>query len=533
MAIKRMTPDIAKNLSLAEQHEWFQQRHSRRAILKGGILGAGTLVAGPALLGRTAQAVQAASRPMLLASTTPARATGVVPFGRHISFGADPTSEMRIAWQVAGPVADPFVRIGTSPFDLGERIAADLRNVSTPLADITAVDSLPPAMTHNEEQYYLHASAAHLDPGKTYYYVVGHRGFDPTAGGLTRGQLSSFTTAPRGAVPFTFTAFGDQGSTYDALSTTNLILAQSPAFHLHAGDVSYAEDGGSGLITDSYDPRVWDSFFSAVENTAKTVPWMVSLGNHEMEAWYSPDGYGADVEAARLPRQRAERLPRHVLLHVRERRVHQPRSERRVVRAARQLRVQRWQADLVAGPDAQGSSATTRASTSSWCSSTTAATARAPRTDPRVVFASSGRRCSTSTTWTSSSTATTTSTSARIRSAAGVPTTVAPIGATIHPANAGTTYVAAGGAGKSLYSFSVPDSYEHHVDNVASISTYVNEAGGTEVDQTVTWSRVRYTGYNLMVVDVAPPSMGSTKMDVRTLNGSGVEIDRFTLVRSA
>jgi hypothetical protein len=47
MAIKRMTPDIAKTLSLAEQHEWFQQRHSRRAILKGGILVAGTLVAGP------------------------------------------------------------------------------------------------------------------------------------------------------------------------------------------------------------------------------------------------------------------------------------------------------------------------------------------------------------------------------------------------------------------------------------------------------------------------------------------------------
>jgi hypothetical protein len=43
---------------------------------------------------------------------------------------------------------------------------------------------------------------------------------------------------------------------------------------------------------------------------------------------------------------------------------------------------------------------------------------------------------------------------------------------------------------------------------------------------------VRYTGYNLMVVDVAPPSLGWTRMDVRTLNGSGVEIDRFTLARS-
>src|ERR1700722_19618413 len=127
MPFKKMTPDVAKSLSLAEQHEWFQQRHSRRAILKGGLLGAGSLVAGPALLSRTAQVVDAAglTAPTLLASTTPAKASGVVPFGRHISFGPDPSTEMRIAWQVAGPVADPFVRIGTSPFDLGERLPAD------------------------------------------------------------------------------------------------------------------------------------------------------------------------------------------------------------------------------------------------------------------------------------------------------------------------------------------------------------------------------------------------------------------------
>jgi hypothetical protein len=69
---------------------------------------------------------------MLLASTTPARATGIVPFGQHITFGADPGSEMRIAWQVPMPVADPFVRIGTSPFDLGERIDLMVVDIATP-----------------------------------------------------------------------------------------------------------------------------------------------------------------------------------------------------------------------------------------------------------------------------------------------------------------------------------------------------------------------------------------------------------------
>lgn len=45
--------------------------------------------------------------------------------------------------------------------------------------------------------------------------------------------------------------------------------------------------------------------------------------------------------------------------------------------------------------------------------------------------------------------------------------------------------------------------------------------------------RARYTGYNLIVVDVSPPSLGTARMNVRTVNGSGVEIDRFALARNA
>jgi hypothetical protein len=533
MSIKKMTPDIAKTLSLAEQHEWFQQRHSRRAILKGGLLGAGSLVAGPALLSRTAQVVEAAGRPapLLLSSTTPAKASGVVPFGRHISFGPDPTSEMRIAWQVAGPVADPFVRIGTSPFDLGERIAADLRDVNTPLTDITFLDSVPPSLTGHEDQFYAHASTRHLDPGKTYYYVVGHRGFDPTAGVLTRGLISSFTTAPRGKVPFTFTAFGDQGSTYDAVATTNLILAQSPAFHLHAGDVSYAEDGGSGLITDAYDPRAWDSFFSEVEPTAKTVPWMVSLGNHEMEPWYSPDGYGADVKRLDFPGNGPSICPgtyfftygnvAFISLDPNDVSYELPanfgysdgRQTTRLGQTLKQLR-----------NDSGIDFIVVFFHHCSYCTCTSHGSEGGVRQfwtplfdQYHVDLVINGHNHIYERT-------------DPIRD--GAPTVIKPIGATIYPAHDGTTYVAAGGAGKSLYAFSAPDSYEHHVDNVASVASYVNEAGGTEVDETVHWSRVRYTGYNLMVVDVAPPSLGWTRMDVRTLNGSGVEIDRFTLARS-
>jgi 3',5'-cyclic AMP phosphodiesterase CpdA len=117
---------------------------------------------------------------------------------------------------------------------------------------------------------------------------------------------------------------------------------------------------------------------------------------------------------------------------------------------------------------------------------------------------------------------------------AGAPTTTAPIGATITPATQGTTYVAAGGAGASLYAFSVPDSYEGTVNNVASVGSYVNQSGGTQVPENVAWSRVRYTGYGLLVVDVTPPFFGGrTTMQVRALNESGTEVDRFTLSRNS
>jgi hypothetical protein len=37
--------------------------------------------------------------------------------------------------------------------------------------------------------------------------------------------------------------------------------------------------------------------------------------------------------------------------------------------------------------------------------------------------------------------------------------------------------VTCGGAGKSLYSFSAPDSYEGNVDNVGPVNSVVNETG--------------------------------------------------------
>lgn len=219
------------------------------------------------------------------------------PFGRHLAFGADPATQMSAGWQVAAPVDKPFVRVGSSPRDPGERIAAEIRAITTSRSVISPRFPVPPSAAGTIEQYFVHAAVSGLRPGQTYYYSVGHDDWDRP----DLASAGSFSTAPRGRQPFTFTAFGDQGVSYDAVGTATQVRAQSPAFHLHAGDISYAESGGGGLITDSYDPRLWDSFFTQLEPVAGAVPWQVAVGNHEMEAWYSPDGYGGQQARFNFP----------------------------------------------------------------------------------------------------------------------------------------------------------------------------------------------------------------------------------------
>src|ERR1700722_872891 len=318
MTSSRMTPEQAQHMSLAEQHEWFRRATSRRSLIRGGAITAGAVLAGPALLSGTADAATKHPAgqhvPHLVTRSEWPHGSSLAPFGRHIMFGADPATQMSVGWQVAAPVKKPFIKIGSAPWDLSGPIAAEIRPLTTPFsvwdsATSSPVDSVPPAVTASKsaiEQYYVHATVHGLHPGTTYFYSVGHDGWDFSGDVST---LGTFTTAPRDRGKFRFTAFGDEGVSYDAVGTTTLIRTQNPAFHLHAGDISYAEDGGSGLITDGYDPRVWDSWFQQAEPAAGVIPWQVAVGNHEMEPWYSPDGYGGQYARWDFPGEHASSAP--------------------------------------------------------------------------------------------------------------------------------------------------------------------------------------------------------------------------------
>ncbi|MFV8186893.1 metallophosphoesterase family protein [Streptomyces spinosirectus] len=514
---------LADRMSMAEQHEYLRARFSRRNLIRGGAVTLGAVAGGAFVPGAVAQAAVPTQR------TSPATehvdGSLVAPFGRHLAYGNDPRTEMTVSWQVPVAVKKPFIRIGAHPWDLSRRIEAEVRTLYTP-AGVGA--------SGDHTQYYVHARLSHLRPGRTYYYGVGHQGFDPAEAHLL-GTLGTFTTAPDRKEPFTFTAFGDQGVGYHGLANDSLILGQNPSFHLHAGDIAYADPAGAGQSADSgFDSRVWDQFLAQTESVAKSVPWMVSYGNHDMEAWYSPNGYGGEEARFTLPDNGPDKahLPGvYSFVHGNT--------------AIISLDPNDVSFEIPANLGISGGTQTT------WFEAQLKKYRAARDIDFIVVFFHHCAYC----------------TSTSHASEGGVRQEWVPlfekytvdlvinghnhqyertdvikdnkvakklaIGDTAYPETEGVVYVTAGAAGRSLYAFSAPDSYEGHLNERDSVASFVNTKDG-KVNETVAWSRVRYLNYSFLRVDVEPAARGHyAKLKVSGIAETGDRIDHFTVARRA
>jgi hypothetical protein len=508
---------------MAEQHEYLRARFSRRNLVRGGAVTIGAVAGGAFVPGAVAQAAVPTQR------TAPATETVdgslVAPFGRHLAYGNDARTEMTVSWQVPVAVKKPFIRIGAHPWDLSRKIEAEVRSLYTP-AGVGA--------SGDHTQYYVHAKLSHLRPGKTYYYGVGHQGFDPAEPHLL-GTLGTFTTAPSHKEPFTFTAFGDQGVSYHGLANDSLILGQNPSFHLHAGDIAYADPSGAGKTADTgFDSRVWDQFLAQTESVAKSVPWMVSYGNHDMEAWYSPNGYGGEEARFTLPDNGPDKahLPGvYSFVHGNT--------------AIISLDPNDVSFEIPANLGISGGTQTT------WFEGQLKKYRAAKDIDFIVVFFHHCAYC----------TSTAHASEGGVRQE-WVPlfdkytvdlvinghnhqyerTDVIkgnkvvkklPIGETAYSETEGVVYVTAGAAGRSLYAFTAPDSYEGHLNEVDSVASFINTKDG-KVNETVAWSRVRYLNYSFLRVDVEPAPRGHyAKLKVSGIAETGDRIDHFTVARKA
>ncbi|RWW72301.1 hypothetical protein BHE74_00019902 [Ensete ventricosum] len=108
-----------------------------------------------------------------------------------------------------------------------------------------------------------HVKIGPLEPDTVYYYRCG--GID---------QELSFKTPPA-ALPVEFAVIGDLGQTEWTASTLARVAESNYDMLLLPGDLSYA---------DTQQP-LWDSFGRFVQPYASNRPWMVTEGNHDIEAF--------------------------------------------------------------------------------------------------------------------------------------------------------------------------------------------------------------------------------------------------------
>ncbi|MFJ8039243.1 purple acid phosphatase family protein [Kitasatospora sp. NPDC096147] len=510
----RVSRRRADEMTIAEQYDYWQDVRksvTRRRFLQASAVGAAAAAVGPTLLSSSAHA---------------APGDAVTPFGRHLAFGNDPTQQMRVAWQVPAAVSNPVLRLGTSANDLSQLVQADLRSLHSEYGTAAPLD-----------QFYGHAALDGLAPGTTYYYAIGHDGLEAAS-----GPVNSFTTAPAGGAgslkPFTFTAMGDQGASTQAALENAQILAQKPVFHLLAGDICYADSSGRGTLTDSYKPLVWDSYLQQIEPVAQSIPWMVATGNHDMEPWYSANGYGGHAKRLDLPTNGPSNCPSVYSF------------------TYGNLAVLSLDANDVSNeiPANRGYSGGTQ---TTWLEQTLKGLRADPAIDFIVVFfhhcayavtTSHASEGGVRTSWTPLFDKYNVDLVVNghnhmyertdpIRS--GTPTRTVPVGGTVDPVADGTVYVVAGGGGASLYSLPAngPESYAGNVNDSAGVAGYAWNGSGGKSTETVAWSRVRYRGHNLIAVDVTPAAPGQKA--TLTMRGisvegakTGTEIDRVTIVRT-
>ncbi len=444
---------------------------TRRRVLQGTLA---ATAAGPVLW----------SRPGLAA---------VAPEGEHLAFGADASREATVSWSTPGSVSQAMLDLGLTK-GYGLVLPADSRGVAA------------------SKTVYHHAGIRGLRPDTTYHYRLRHRG--------GAGPDRTFRTAPARPRPFRFTAFGDQGVGAGGASTVARVGTLAPAFHVHAGDLCYANSSGSGASSDVVDGSVWDRWFAQNRGVAARTPWMPAAGNHEMEYGEGRHGYGGFASRFALPATGLPGAPHVYWFRY---------ANVAVVAldgndASHEIPANRgW---LGNGQDAWLRSTLKRLRADKqvdfvvvafhhcmYCSNAVHASDGGVRTRWQPIFDQhqvdlvvNGHNHSYE----------------RTHPMRAGQVTREVVTGTVRPATDGTTYVTAGGGGQTAYPVGLWP------------LSYVTMEGGLRVPEPATWSAVRHLDLSLLVADVDPGKRGGVaRMRLRGMKPDGTVLDDVTLERPA
>ncbi|HKU00631.1 MAG TPA: metallophosphoesterase family protein [Paraburkholderia sp.] len=202
----------------------------------------------------------------------------------HLTWGADPTSEVVVSWASLAAATHPRVTYAT---DRGRREVVNA-------VQRTYTDGLTGVVVFT---YHARLSGLHADT--TYRYEVsadndGHAGSPFTA---------SFTTAPHGRKPFRFTSYGDLAtpntgwvlSSPQSRFAVEAVERFQPLFHLLNGDLCYAN------LNPAHQTDVWRDFANNNQSSSSNRPWMPCPGNHEIEFNNGPQGLESYLTRYTLP----------------------------------------------------------------------------------------------------------------------------------------------------------------------------------------------------------------------------------------
>lgn len=198
------------------------------------------------------------------------------------------TPSMRVTWTTAN-AASPVVRYGTKPGEYTMSMTAQSTTYNQNSMCGEPAKSrgwISPGLIHT-------AILQNLQPDVQYYYIVGD---DSSVSSSDWSESANFFAPnPSSTATNTFLAFGDMGNApidgagqhswdygnrgeLNSLNTTHGLLqavqgtAVRPNAVVHFGDISYAV---------GYEAE-WDQFQEQIRPVASQLPWMMSIGNHEI-----------------------------------------------------------------------------------------------------------------------------------------------------------------------------------------------------------------------------------------------------------